>query len=178
MKIKPAGRKGKMVVELGAKDQSILAAGAVFRLKRILVPIDFSDCSRKALRYALPFAREFGADLILMHIVEVAYLAGEFGTTDFVAMEADLKAGAERQLQQLGQAEIGSSVAWRIEVRSGRAAPEIAVAAREIEADLIVIATHGRTGLKHVLLGSVAENVVRHAPCPVLTVRENEREFV
>ena len=78
----------------------------------------------------------------------------------------------------LATEEIGASAAWKIAVRPGRPATEIVEAARELAADLIVIATHGRTGLQHVLLGSVAENVVRHAPCPVLTVREHEREFV
>jgi nucleotide-binding universal stress UspA family protein len=181
MKIKPAGKKGKVVVELGARDQAILTTAptaAAFRLKQILVPVDFSECSRKALRYALPFAKEFGAGISLLHVVETAYVMGEFGAVDYVAMAADLTTEAERQLRELAGAEIGSSAAWKIAVRQGRPATEIAEAARELEADLIVIATHGRTGLKHALLGSVAENVVRHAPCPVLTVRENEREFV
>jgi nucleotide-binding universal stress UspA family protein len=93
-------------------------------------------------------------------------------------MEAELVAISERQLRELATAEIGSSVAWKPIIRQGRPATEIVEAAREIEADLIVIATHGHTGLKHVLLGSVAENVVRHAPCPVLTVRTSEREFI
>lgn len=181
MKIKPASKKGKLVVELDARDQSILPpapAGAAFRLKQILVPVDFSECSRKALRYALPFARVFGAGISLLHVVETAYVMGEFGAVDYAAMAADLTTEAERQLCMLATEEIGASAAWKIAVRPGRPATEIVEAARELAADLIVIATHGRTGLQHVLLGSVAENVVRHAPCPVLTVREHEREFV
>lgn len=186
MKIKPARKKGKVVVELGAKDQSLLAAAASFRLKRILVPVDFSECSRKALRYALPFAREFGAEINLLYVVESAYVMGsmgEFGTgeyvpVDYAAMETELVAISARQLRELATAEIGSSATWKPIIRQGRPATEIVEAAREIEADLIVIATHGHTGLKHVLLGSVAENVVRHAPCPVLTVRTSEREFI
>ena len=181
MKIKPASKKGKVVVELGARDQAILTAApaaTAFRLKHILVPVDFSECSRKALRYALPFARQFGSGITLLHVVETAYVMGEFGVADYAAMAADLSTEAERQLRRMADAEIGPAAACNILVRPGRPATEIAEAARELAADLIVIATHGRTGLKHVLLGSVAENVVRHAPCPVLTVREHEREFV
>jgi nucleotide-binding universal stress UspA family protein len=181
MKVKPTRKKGKVVVELGPRDQAILGkapAGAAFRLKQILVPIDFSECSRKALLYALALARQFGGAIRLVHVIEAAYLMGDFGAVDYAALEADLRTEAEKQLRRLAEAEIGTSVPCAMTIRSGRPATEIAEAAREFEADLVVIATHGRTGLKHVLLGSVAENVVRHAPCPVLTVRESEREFV
>lgn len=181
MKVKPARKPGKVVLELGSADQALLEkspSAATFRLKQILVPVDFSECSRKALLYALPFARQFGAGITLLHVVEAAYALGEFGAVEYPTLEADLRKAAERRLGELAVEQIGTRVAFATRVRSGRPATEIAAAARELEADLIVIATHGHTGLKHVLLGSVAESVVRHAPCPVLTVREHEREFI
>ena len=180
MKVKPAKKPGKVMVELGPTDQTWLAkpGGSVFQLKQILVPVDFSECSRKALRYAVPMARQFDAGLSLVYVVQLAYAFGEFGPTDYPAMEVDMKAEAERQLGELAAQEIGTSVPFTTRVRVGRPATEIVEAARQLESDLIIIATHGHTGLRHVLLGSVAENVVRHAPCPVLTVRQHEREFV
>jgi nucleotide-binding universal stress UspA family protein len=180
MKVKPARKPGKVMVELGPRDQTWLGSpgSPLFRIKQILVPVDFSECSRKALRYAVPMAKQFEAGLSLVYVVQLAYAFGEFGPTDYPAMEVDMKAEAERQLSELAAEEIGTVVPYTSRVRVGRPATEIVEAARELESDLIIIATHGHTGLKHVLLGSVAENVVRQAPCPVLTVRQEEREFV
>lgn len=181
MKAKATQKTGKAVVETGSCDHPLpcgAPAKAAFRLKQILVPVDFSECSRKALRYALALASQFGGAIRLIHVIEAAYVMGDFGAADYAALEAELKTEAEKQLSGLAESEIGSTVPCTTTLCNGRPATEIAEAAREFEADLVVIATHGRTGLKHVLLGSVAENVVRHAPCPVLTVRENERDFV
>lgn len=187
MKIKPAKETGNVVVELSASDSERLSRAAEkangsptpFKLARILVPVDFSDCSRKALQYAVPLARQFGAGITLLHVVHVYYPSGsEFGMIDVPLLESDLRKGAETQLGALAEQEIGSQVPCRAEVRVGAAVPEIISAARRLESDLIILSTHGRTGLKHVFLGSVAENVVRLAPCPVLVVREHEHEFI
>jgi universal stress protein A len=181
MKARPAKKSGQVVLELNRRDEPLMkAAGASaspFSIKRILVPIDFSDGSKKALRYALPFAREHGAAITLLYVVAPAYGAGEYGSVDFAQLEAGLKRSGEKELTRLA-AELAGKVPADTLVRVGSAASTIARVAADLNADMIIIATQGRTGLKHVLLGSVAENVVRRAPCPVLVVREREHEFI
>lgn len=187
MKIKPSKKSGTVVVELNPSDPERLSRSAdeangppsPFRLTKILVPVDFSDCSKKALQYAIPLAKQFGAAITLLHVVQVNYASGpEFGTIDFPLLESDLRKSAQTQLAALVEKEISGQVPHQTEVCVGAEAAEIVQAAKELESDLIIISTHGRTGLRHVFLGSVAENVVRLAPCPVLVVREHEREFV
>jgi nucleotide-binding universal stress UspA family protein len=186
MKIKPSKKSGSVVVELNPRDserlsQEALANGAPlpFKLTKILVPIDFSDCSKKALQYAVPFAKQFGATITLLHVVHVIYIGGpEFAALDYPPIEVDLRKSAEKQLAELAATEVQLQAAGGTLVRIGQEVVEIVGAAKELESDLIIISTHGRTGLNHVLMGSVAENVVRLAPCPVLVVREHEREFV
>ena len=171
------------MVELDSKDDELLSSGnppetSGFELKRILVPIDFSDCSKKALQYAIPFARQFGAELTLLHVVQVNYYAGDFGTVDVALLEGEMRKNGQLQLDSLAAEMADRDIYSKTEVRTGRTTSEIVNLARETNVDLIILATHGHTGLKHVLLGSVAENVVRHAPCPVLIVRELEHDFV
>ena len=153
-------------------------APTLFKLHRILVPIDFSWPSKKALEYALPFARQFGAKITLVFVLEPPVYTGDIG---YVPLEVDdggsLKAASEK-LAELASQAIDPGLLDKTLVRTGRPFQEIADAARELDADLIIIATHRYTGLKHVFLGSTVERVVRHAPCPVLTVREEEHEFV
>jgi nucleotide-binding universal stress UspA family protein len=184
MKIKRSNQPGQVVVKLGPQDEHLLdpAAAATarprFRLERLLVPIDFSDCSRKALAYAVPFAEQFQSALILLYVVQLNYVVGEFGAIDFPVVESEVRANAEKELARLAQQQIGEQWPTQTLVRVGRPVQEIVTVAREKDVDLIVMATHGHTGLKHILLGSVTENVVRYAPCPVLVVREQEHEFV
>lgn len=185
MKVKPSKKPGQVIVELDRKDSPMLAesgrsaaAPLEFKLKKILVPIDFSECSRKALQYAVPFAKQFGASLTLLHVVHINYAGAEYGPIDFPLLERQLQENGEKQIAALVKKHIGDQVPAETLVRTGRAASEIVEAARELDIDLIIISTHGYTGLKHVFLGSTTENVVRYAPCPVLTVREHEHEFV
>ena len=174
-----------MLLELGPRetrlhDEAPSAAFdplALFRLNRILVPTDFSDCSRKALQYALPFAKAFDATLTLLHVVEPFVPVPEMTGIDTTLIERQLREGGERQLSKLRH-EAGASAVVETILRVGRAETEILRAAQELESDLILLATHGRTGLAHVFLGSTAENIVRRATCPVLVVRENEHEFI
>jgi nucleotide-binding universal stress UspA family protein len=178
MKIKPARARGGVVVELSRKEERV-PDRELLKIGTILVPIDFSDCSKKALQYAVAFADQFQANLVLVHVVPVNYFIGtEIGAIDFPLMCADLKKGAETHLAALAKNEVVSKAAVKTLVREGQPVQEIVAAAKSSGADLIILSTHGRTGLNHVFMGSVAENVVRHAPCPVLIVRENEREFV
>ncbi len=152
-------------------------APAAIKIRRVLVPVDFSDHSQNALRYAVAFASQFGAELILVHIVEQMVYPGDWmypplASSDFATEKR------EQILERLKQLSAGVGVKARQIVRLGRAWQEVVEIAKEQKADILIIATHGYTGLKHVLLGSVAEKIVRHAPCPVLTVRPEERDFL
>lgn len=144
-------------------------------IKRILVPTDFSAHADAALRYAIALATPLGATVGLLHVIEDPLAAGmwasELYSAEIAGLQINLAKDAEERLS-LTVAEIGSPVISDREVRVGRAAPTIVEAAAESKADLIVMGTAGRTGLAHVVMGSVAERVVRTAPCAVLTVRE------
>ena len=184
MKAKPTSRRGEVTLELNRRDEPLMEAAtrtAVYsplKVKRILVPIDFSDCSKKALQYALPLAKEHAAALTLLYVVPPAYGAGEYGAIDYAQLEAGLKEGGEKELAKLVVDQVRGEVSADTLVRVGSPAREIVETARSLPADLIVISTHGRTGLKHVFLGSVAEHVVQRAPCPVFVVREREHEIL
>jgi nucleotide-binding universal stress UspA family protein len=184
MKAKPTGNRGEVLLQVNRSDEGLLEAAsagarsAAFKIRQILVPLDFSECSRKALRYAVALAREHEAAITLMHAVPTDYALGEYGGINYATLEKELTASADRQLAALLVDEVRGAVATDTLVRTGAAAATIAAVAKQLPADMIVIATHGRTGLKHFLLGSVVEHVVRSAPCPVLVVREREREIL
>jgi nucleotide-binding universal stress UspA family protein len=149
---------------------------AVLRMEKILVPLDFSKASRKALTYAVPFAEQFGARIVLLHVVEpVVYPATDLG---YLAIdETTLIDSAKKTMNQFAKNAIKPRFLERTLVRTGKPHQEIVSTARGLKVDLIVLSTHGYTGLKHAMLGSTAERVVRYAPCPVLIVREQEHEF-
>jgi universal stress protein A len=182
MKAKPAKADGTVLLEVTDHDAERLAtnrAPSLFKIQKILVPIDFSRCSEKGLHYARAFAGQFKASLVLAHVVQFNPIPGtEFSEVDFPAVEQRVLQQSKEELEKTAAALRSDDLNIETLLREGRPATEIASIARETNADLIIISTHGHTGLKHVLLGSVAENVVRHAPCPVLVVRENEHEFV
>lgn len=147
-----------------------------FHIGKILVPVDFSEHSQKALRYALAFASQFGAQVTLVHIVEQMVYPGDWMYPPLAVTEFAPKK-REQMLERLRAMDAGSGVKTQHIVRLGRAWQEVVEVAKELKSDLLILATHGYTGLKHVLLGSVAEKIVRHAPCPVLSVRPDERDF-
>ena len=184
MKAKPARKPGAVTLELSRRDDPLLAAAAranarsPFAIRNILVPVDFSDCSKKAVQYALPLARQHQAALTLLYVVAPAYGAGDYGGIDYYQLEAGMRQGGERELEKLSAELVGGEVPVRTTVRVGSPAREIVEAARSVPADLIVISTHGRTGLNHVFLGSVAEHVIQRAPCPVFVVREREHDIL
>jgi len=141
------------------------------QVKRILVPLDFSPPSKRAMRFAKEWAKKFGAEIHLLHVLEPTTVVMEFGTVPLGTIQQDLAGRAKAALEELARTQFPDSVRVRAAVRKGPAYDQISAVAEEIHADLIIIATHGHTGLKHTLLGSTAERVVRHAPCPVLTLR-------
>lgn len=184
MNVKPTNHSGAVTIQLDRGDEPLMdvaAQAAVknpFKISRILVPIDFSECSRKALQYALPLARQHAASVILLHVVPPAHGGSEYIGFNFAEMEAKLIAAGEKDLAQLALDASCGQVPTGAFVRVGQPADEIVGLARSLPADLIVISTHGQTGLRHVLLGSVAEHVVQRAPCPVFVVREREHEIL
>ena len=135
--------------------------------KTILVTTDFSANSAVAVRPAIEIACRFEGKLVLVHALEGGSEEAQVAAEEL----AELAAMAREQLQEFGAKEIGTRAPWTAEVVFGPAYLAITDAARRHGADLIVVATHGRTGLVHLLLGSVAERVARIATCPVLTVR-------
>ena len=151
---------------------------ALVQINSILVPIDFSETSAKALRYAIRMAEQFGSKITLLNVVEPV------ATPDCayhpLMLETDkMKESARERLDLLcRKLNLPARMIERTLVRYGTPFAEITAAAKTLKVDLIILTTHGYTGLKHVFMGSTAERVVRHAPCPVLTVREKEHEFV
>jgi nucleotide-binding universal stress UspA family protein len=150
-------------------------------LQRILVPTDFSKFSEVALRYGLALAEKFGAELYLLHVVQdlALFVPDAVAVAPPVAAPVEqFTAAAREALERVVRENKLDRLAVSREIREGAPFYEIIRFARENEIDLIVMGTHGHTGLAHVLLGSVTERVVRKAPCPVLTVRDPEHEFV
>jgi nucleotide-binding universal stress UspA family protein len=139
-------------------------------IKKILVPTDFSEGSEPAVQYAAMMARVIKAHVCLVHVIQpYAYAMTE--TFNVVDHYSALKAIAEPMLDQARKGLQKAGLTVETDLLSGVAHREILEKARRIGADLIVMGTHGRSGVDHLLLGSVAEKVVRLAPCPVLTVR-------
>ena len=144
-------------------------------IKTILVPTDFSECSDAAVKYGRAMADTFGASLHLLHGVQDPYTqpwAAEAVPAPLGDMLAQWQAQARVRLQELMPE--GARADVMVAVQVGSPFQEIVRYAEEQAIDLIVIGTHGRGPLGHMLLGSVAEKVVRKAPCPVLTVRQKE----
>ena len=152
----------------------------VINLKKILVPIDFSEFSKNALKYAVPFAKQFNAEIVLLYVVEPTIYPADFsfGQIGLPGIEEEMRKRGTEELRKLATSEIQDIVKSRTRVETGKAFTEINRVAKEESADLIIIATHGHTGIEHAIFGSTAEKVVRKAPCPVLSIRTPEHEFV
>ena len=159
--------------ETTSSKTSLLHRTLPFKLKRILVPVDFSDSSLRALDYALALAESVQATIIVLHVVEPAvhaenYLAAPSGLDE--ANQKLLETGRDR-LDAVTRKRTNSSVLIEPLVRMGHAHSEIIDTAKAMGADWIVLASHGDSGHKNLVMGSTAERIVRTAPCPVLTVR-------
>ena len=136
-------------------------------IKTILHPTDFSKPSEYALRFACALARDYKARLVLLHVIEPPVYYGELGMT--VPLPADFHESLQNRLSHMVGAECGIDIQTMLV--EGNAAREIRRVAEEKHCSLVVLGTHGRTGLSRVLLGSVAEDVVRHSRVPVLTLK-------
>jgi len=150
----------------------------LFKIDNVLVPLDFSRPSFKALEYALPLAERFGAKLHLVHAFDYDYSMSTFSAMPLAIPEAEIASRAKRRLQDVAKKYAIALPAENCHVVKGRAYHAVCQLARKLRTDLIVTTTRGHTGLRHVFLGSTAERIVQHAPCGVLVVREHEREFV
>jgi len=150
-------------------------------LKTVLVPTDFSDASESVFRYGKVMAEAFGASLHVVHVME-DLLAHAWAAEVYVASMPQLRDEIEKESRQRLAALLGDDErrAYRAETAllAGNPFLEIIRYAKAHDIDLIVMGTHGRGPIAHMLLGSVAEKVVRKSPCPVLTVREAQHEFV
>ena len=153
----------------------------MIQLEKILYPTDFSDVSLHSLVYARALAEQYGAELHCIHVVDEAYQYWISMGPDTVpvgpVVDDVLKTSTEQMKRFVAEhlADVPFSVSSSVVV--GRPFMEIIRQARELPADMIVLSTHGRTGLSHILLGSVAEKIVRKAPCPVLSIRHPDYKF-
>lgn len=148
-------------------------------IERILVPIDFSNYSKNALRYAVNFAKHFKAKMYLVYVVEPMVYPADFsmGQIAIPAIDVDIHKRAEEELKSLAKNFVDPGLEVDTIIKTGKPFVEIYETAKEKNIDLIIIATHGHTGVEHLLFGSTAEKVVRKAPCPVLTLREPIKGF-
>src|SRR2546423_1210691 len=145
------------------------------QIRTILLPTDFSECGNYALSYAASLARTFKASIICINVIEpIVPTVGYSGMTEplpIADITEQLENSAERELPKLAECDECAGLEIEELVVHGEAASEIVRGAKERDGDLIVISSHGRTGLGRILFGSTAESVVRHAPCPVLVVK-------
>jgi len=152
----------------------------VIKIKRVLVPTDFSDTARRALTYGISFAQEFGAELLLVHVVEnltVGYASDLFPVPMAEVFE-EISGYAKSELAKLAAEAREKGISVREVVAQGKPSAEIVRIAAEEQTDIIVLGTHGKGMLDKALFGSTTERVIRKAPCPVLSCRLHEHEFV
>lgn len=143
-------------------------------VKKILVPLDFSNYSNAALSWALTFAEQFRARVVLLYVAETIPAGSELGACHLPQLEADLRKIGRRQLSRIKKSEIPPGVASQCLIRAGKADVEIVETAKSLNVELIVMAAHSQ-GSQHGQLGSTCERVTRFAPCPVLLVPAHEQ---
>ncbi len=149
----------------------------MIKLKKILCPIDHSDCSKEALKYAVSFALRDEAILYLLHVIDIRTFDENLDTiTKQMPDDKSIQQLREKLLECVPE-EIRSDMNIEAIVVQGIPFVEIITTAKQNSVDMLVIGSHGRTGLAHMMLGSVSEKVVRKAPCPVLTVRQPNHKF-
>lgn len=150
------------------------------KINKILVPVDFSDYSKAALKYAVNFSKMFSAELILVYVIEPVVYPPDFsmGQIAIPSVTSEFDERAKEELTKLAKDEIPQEIKVKTVLKTGKPFVEIIDTATEVDVDLIIIATHGHSGVEHILFGSTAEKVVRKAPCPVLTLREPVKGFL
>jgi nucleotide-binding universal stress UspA family protein len=150
--------------------------------QRVLWPTDFSELSLRGGRYARGFCEHFGAELHIIHVVppplspDVSLVVP--AEVPVAVSEPELVQASQKALDALVKENFASYERVVTKVFFGNPWPSVCSYAKDNDIDLIIVTTHGRTGLGHVLIGSTAERIVQHAPCPVLTVKHREKDFV
>ncbi len=171
-------RRHKPASSHPAVSATVEAAGVPKLITSILVPIDFSIHSKNALKYAVPLASQFGASLHLVFVVEPTVYPADlgFGQVVLPGVEDELRQKGADELESLITKEIAGRVKATCSVRTGSPHHEILREAEERKVDLIVVASHGHSGVEHILFGSTADRIVHNSRCPVLTIRPAEKE--
>ena len=149
----------------------------MFKIRTILCPVDFSDASRKAVRYAHEFAVSMGAAMFLLNVVEPRPMAVDL-SLNYIPLEEDLEKAAETDLDALKNELLGEGLKVESSVEIGNPSDVILEKAAELDVNLVIMGSHGKKGLSRLIMGSVAETVVRKADCPVLIVKSAEKEFI
>lgn len=149
----------------------------MINIKNILCPVDHSDCSKEALKYAVSFAIKDNSKLYLLHVIDIRAFNESIDTmTPKIPDDETLKQLKTKLLDCIPE-EMRDDMKVEALVIQGIPFVEIISAAKKNEIDMIVLGSHGRTGITHMMMGSVSEKVVRKAPCPVLTVRTSDQKF-
>ena len=149
------------------------------KISTMVCAVDFSEYSDYALQYAIDLAGVFNAELKLVHVVELPFLPSYSlaGVPDLSLPVEQVEENAREHMEELVKECSKKDERVSGDLRTGAPFLEIISYAREVDADMIVVGTHGRSGLSHMLIGSVAEKIVRKAPCPVLTVKHPDHKF-
>lgn len=144
-------------------------------MNTILVPVDFSTGALHALNFAASLARRLGSSIVLVHVMDSIYVSGRFDSRRLRSLRAEAHEESKRRLSALAKRRVRPQVPVRHYLLKGAPSVKIVEMALKVGADLIVMGSEGRTGMKRFLVGSVAEKVIRHARCPVLVVRGRAR---
>lgn len=172
----PARARGKKTGKSGGgRAPASKRSGDGIRMREVLVPIDFSVESARALEYGVALSRQFKSHLILMFVVDLPFTTGDLGT-DIPRLENQIREKSEQELVRIAREVARKGCSVETIVSSGRPFREIIDVANRRKVDLIIVATHGESKVRHVVLGSNAERVARFASCPVLIVREADGE--
>lgn len=156
----------------------------MIKIRNILVPVDFSEFAQKAVRYGLEIARDRKSKVFFLHVINQRIIDGVQELSikgykgDFVKVIRQMLSDREKDLDQFVPPDWRQDVETEFVINKGKPADEIIKTAKELNIDLIVVGTQGRSALASALIGSVARNIVNHAPCPVLVVRPVEHEFI
>jgi nucleotide-binding universal stress UspA family protein len=171
-KTNPAAKSSS---QISTRDRAGKRDRQALQIRKVLVPVDFSAPSLRAVQFALPLVAKFGASPHVVHVFHAdSPFTGLVGMP-FVLPEGDISRSVNRRLNDVAKKYSIELPRENIHALRGKPFDEICRLARDLDIDLIIIATRGNTGLKHLILGSTAEHVVRYSPCPVLVVRHIER---